>query len=90
MDTEQDYLQLISVNRFNEALSLLDTLIDRTPDDDKLLFERGKLRWRLGDRSGATGDYAKAVAINPDSPASTALQQAQDIAQFFNPDMYNP
>lgn len=90
METTQDYQTLISKGLFNEALAELTRLLDATPDDDKLLFTRGKIKWRLGDRSGATGDYAKAVALNPESPATKALENARDIADFFNPDLYNP
>lgn len=86
----ENYRILISKGKLEEALEVLDGLIAVSPDDDKLLFERGKIRWRLGDRAGATGDYAKAVMINPDSPAARALEQARDIADFFNPDLYNP
>lgn len=88
MDT--DYKQLISENRLEEALQVLDALLAASSEDDALLFARGKLRWRLGDRQGATGDYAKAAIINPQSPASKALEHARDIADFFNPDLYNP
>ena len=35
-------------------------------------------------------DYSKATGLNPDSPAAMALEQARDIAGFFNPDLYNP
>lgn len=86
----QDYRILISEGKIEAALSVLDNLVKLTPDDDRLLFERGKLRWRIGDRAGATGDYAKASMINPESPAAKALEQARDIADFFNPDLYNP
>ncbi|MBD5314015.1 MAG: tetratricopeptide repeat protein [Bacteroides sp.] len=86
----QDYHILISEGKIEAALSVLDDLIKLSPDDDRLLFERGKLRWRIGDRAGATGDYAKASMINPESPAAKALEQARDIADFFNPDLYNP
>ena len=86
----QDYHILISEGKIEAALSVLDNLVKLTPDDDRLLFERGKLRWRIGDRAGATGDYAKASMINPESPAAKALEQARDIADFFNPDLYNP
>lgn len=86
----QDYRILISEGKIEAALSVLDNLIKLSPDDDRLLFERGKLRWRIGDRAGATGDYAKASMINPESPAAKALEQARDIADFFNPDLYNP
>lgn len=90
MEDRQNYSQLISENRFEEALNVLNKLIAEKPEDDVLLFERGKLKWRLGDRSGASNDYAKSSAINPDGPAKFALEQAQEIADFFNPDLYNP
>ncbi len=65
-------------------------MIDGNPESDELYFRRGKLYWRMGDRSAAMGDYAKAQSINPDSPASKALEMAYDVANFFNPDLYNP
>lgn len=90
MTNLQNYRLLIFESRFEEALGLIDMLVGKSPEDDELLFERGKLRWRLGDRAGATGDYAKAALINPDSPAVKALEHARDVADFFNPDLYNP
>lgn len=56
----------------------------------EMYFRRGKLYWRLGRRSDATSDYAKASAIDPSSPAVKALEHARDVADFFNPDLYNP
>ncbi len=90
MDKKQNYRKLISEGRFDEALMALDSLISENQNDDILFFDRGKLRWRMGDRAGATGDYAKAVQINPLSHAVKALEQARDVADFFNPDLYNP
>lgn len=90
MDKHQKYKDLIASGRYDDALETLDLLIGQDRTDDRLLFERGKLKWRLGDRAGAMGDYSKACEINPDSPAALALAQARDIADFFNPDLYNP
>ena len=90
MGVVETYRQLISENRLHEAIKELDRLIEATPDDDALLFARGKGKWRVGDHAGATGDYAKASLINPESPAVKALENARDIADFFNPDLYNP
>lgn len=72
------------------AMKALDTYIDNNPGDDEAYFLRGKLRWRTGDRSGATSDYAHAAAINPASGAVRALEMARDIESFFNPDLLNP
>ena len=90
MKNSQEYFDLISQNRLENALQLIDRLIKDNPHDSLMLFERGKLRWKMGDRAGATGDYAKSVEINPESPAKYALEQADEIASFFNPDLYNP
>lgn len=81
---------LVGEGRLTDAIIALDQMILDSPDDDKLFFERGKLHWRTGDRAKAMGDYAKAKSINPDSPASRALELAYDVANFFNPDLYNP
>ncbi len=72
------------------ALEALDTYIKNNPGDDEAYFLRGKLRWRAGDRSGATTDYAHAASINPESGAVRALEMARDIESFFNPDLLNP
>ncbi len=82
--------KLVSENNIQEALTLINQMIDGNPESDELYFRRGKLYWRMGDRSAAMGDYAKAQSINPDSPASKALEMAYDVANFFNPDLYNP
>lgn len=82
--------KLVSENNIQGALTLINQMIDGNPESDELYFRRGKLYWRMGDRSVAMGDYAKAQSINPDSPASKALEMAYDVANFFNPDLYNP
>lgn len=90
MDKRQNYKDMISSGRYEEAMAALNRLIAENPTDDRTLFDRGKLKWRLGDRAGAMGDYSKATELNPDSLAAMALEHARDIAGFFNPDLYNP
>lgn len=90
MDKNQIIDTLIAENQLEDAVRLIDEIISENSDSDILYFRRGKLRWRLGDRSGAMSDYAKAKELNPESPASKALEQAYDVANFFNPDLYNP
>ncbi len=68
----------------------LDAAIAANPDDATALYQRGKLRWKLGQRGAAMSDYARAADIDPTSPASAALAQANDIMAFFNKDLYNP
>lgn len=90
MSEKQNIEELISQNRLAEALGELDRMILLQPGDAGLLFQRGKLKWRLGDRSGATSDYAAAARIDPSSPAVAALEHARDIENFYNHDLYNP
>lgn len=82
--------ELIGANKLHEAMQLLDKMIIEEPDADDLYFKRGKLLWRLGNRAAAMNDYAKAKSLNPNSPAARALELAYDVANFFNPDLYNP
>lgn len=72
----------------DDSVSIVGTDPVRAVAD--LYFRRGKLWWRLGNRSAATSDYAHAVALDPASPAVKALEHARDVADFFNPDLYNP
>lgn len=90
MSQIQNIENLIAGSRLDEALEALDSLIALSPGDATLLFMRGKLHWRMGHRPQATSDFAAAVAIDPASPASRALEHARDVESFFNPDLYNP
>lgn len=96
--------QLIASGNLDEAVKLLSDAIVRSLEGDDvsaedeatkkfvadLYFKRGKLFWRLGERGRATTDYAHATELDPESPASMALEQARDVESFFNPDLYNP
>lgn len=86
----QEVDQLVRVGRLQEALSVINDMIERQPSEASLYFMRGKIYWKLGNHSAATGDYARAADIDPASPAVYALEQAREIAGFFNPDLYNP
>ncbi|MDE6370752.1 MAG: hypothetical protein K2K92_04610 [Duncaniella sp.] len=96
MGNDQIINQLIADGQLTDAIKMLTQFIeqevkeDNTDELSRMYFTRGKLYWRMGQRSAATTDYAHAAQLNPDSPAATALQQAQDIAEFYNHDLYNP
>ena len=90
MSVFQKIEELINENRLNDALLLLNNEITQSQNNDKLYFTRGKLHWRLGNKTQAITDYEHAVDINPDSPARIALDNARDVIAFFNPDLYNP
>lgn len=86
----QNIATLIEQDRLDEAITLLNRAITAAPDDDTLLFTRGRLHWRLGNRAEAMADYARAAELRPDGPAARALEQSRDIMDFFNPDLLNP
>lgn len=82
--------RILKENNPEEAMVLLDRHIAANPENAEALYQRGRLHWRLGNRSKATSDYAAAASIDPAGPAATALEQAREIENFFNPDMLNP
>lgn len=81
---------LIEGNRLMEAVDSLNRHIAQNAEDDEAYFLRGRVYWRMGDRRKAINDYAKAVEINPDSRAARAIENARDVMDFFNPDIFNP
>lgn len=82
--------QLIDANRFEDALSELNSHIASEPDDDVALFMRGKLHWRMQNFALAVTDFETAVSINPQSGAAPALELARDVFDFYNTDLLNP
>lgn len=82
--------ELITQNRLDEAIRLLDIQIKEGEADDNTYFTLGKLLWRLGRRSEAMDAYNRAAEINPESPAAVAIEQAKAIFDFYNPDLLNP
>lgn len=91
MESSLSMIKLIADSGdLSRAVEELSRLISIEPENDEAYFMRGKLRWRLGDRSGATADYAHAAELNPKSGAVRALEMARDIEGFFNPDLLNP
>lgn len=84
MDKEQ-INQLYDSNRLDEAEALLAGC-----DDAWSLYMLGRIEWKRGKRSAAISLYGRSAALEPDGPASTALEQAREIMDFFNKDLYNP
>lgn len=84
---------LVAEGKLSEALDLLTAYLESgksSADDDDAWFLHGRINWQLDNRREAMNDYRKAMAINPASPAATALEQAYRIMSFFNPDIFNP
>lgn len=84
---ENDIQLLLKEGRLAEALTRLQAM---PQDNDEVLWQTGQTLWRLGRRGEAMSAYARAVEINPQSPARMALEQSREIMDFFNHDMLNP
>ncbi len=90
MTTLDNIHKLIASDKIQEAIAMLDQIITDTPDHHDAIFLRGKAYWRIGNKSAATSDYCRASKLRPEGPATRALENARDIIDFFNPDIFNP
>lgn len=85
-----DFFSLIQDGKLQEAVSLLEKHIADCPDDDNAYYTLGRVYWQMDCRADAVNCYRKALDLNPQSPARYALEIANDVFDFFNPDMFNP
>lgn len=89
MAHDYDHIRaLISANRLDEASEILAA--DPADDSPVALYLQGRIEWRRGNRARAISCYEAAVAADPGSEAAVALEQARQIMDFFNTDLYNP
>lgn len=83
---DKDLVQsLFESNRLDEAMALLGSA-----DDAYALYMKGRIAWKQGHHSDAIGLYGRASALDPTGPATVALEQARQIMDFYNKDLYNP
>lgn len=54
------------------------------------LYREGVEAWRRGERGRAMSLYAESAELDPDGPARHALEMADDIMSFFDPNQLNP
>lgn len=92
-----DLLAAVQNASLAEASALLDAnrleaaaAIATAHTDAEGLFLQGRIEWKRGNRPEAMALYARAAALDPDSPAATALEQARSIMAFYHRDLYNP
>lgn len=71
------------------ALAMLDGADDGAAKAEAY-YLLGRIAWKKGDKAGAITHYGEAVDADPHSEAAVALEQARDIMDFFNKDLYNP
>ena len=88
-----DIEKLIASGETDKAEKEATLMFDAAATDSAkadALFLLGRIAWKRGDKAGAISRYNEAVALDRYSEASVALQQALDIMNFFNKDLYNP
>lgn len=63
-------------------------------NDDKLKarahYEEGRRLWALGRHGEAMTEFNRAIALDPESPAKTAVEMSQTIMDFFDRQQFNP
>lgn len=82
--------RLVHEGTLAEALDAARALVSDNPGNAEAWFTLGKILWKLGRRAEATSAYRTAADIDPSGPSAIALAHAQDIADYFNPDLFNP
>lgn len=84
--------QLLRDSKPEEAIAWLEVYL-ATPGAsclDVAYYLLGNAYRQKSDWRKAINNYNRAVQLNPDGPAKTALQTANEILDFFNHDLYNP
>ena len=95
---EQTILQIkdmLARSESRDVIALCDNLIKNNQDADKklvsqLYYLRGNAYRQLGDWGKAMSSYLEASERDPEGPAKQAYQQALQILEFYNHDLYNP
>lgn len=85
-----EIIHLIDNNEIERAIVAIGLLLESSPDDASLYYERGKLFWRLDERRKAINDYSRAADLDPQSAGLQTLKQAMMIMQFYDKSRYNP
>ena len=81
---------LIDNNQTEQAIALLDEMIEKNPKDDQLYYLRGNAYRKHNNWKNAMSDYCKAKELNPQSPAASAYEATLEIMNFYHRDLYNP
>lgn len=82
-------VQLMETFRLVEAENLLKECLERSPKDDECLYMLGNLYRKRSDWQEALQWYARAMEINPESPARHAREMIIQIMDFYDKERYN-
>lgn len=59
-------------------------------EEAESLYQAGRQAWASGKVGQAISLYNRAVALDSDSPAATALEMANRIMAFYDKNQFNP
>lgn len=89
MDLLATIKEQIAAGATEKAISTLNEMIRTNPRDANLYYLRGNAYRKKSDWKHAMSNYLEAKEINPESPATEALEMLSDILNFYNKDIYN-
>ena len=95
-DTLQHIKEMLGRSESHDVILHCDYIIEKekTEYDKKfiaqLFYLRGNAYRQLGNWGKAMSSYLEASERDPEGPAKQAYQQALQILDFYNHDLYNP
>lgn len=88
-EIEDKIRSLLREGNIAEAETLLDQLNREGKDDDAVFYWLGNVQRQRDNWQKALQYYARAIELNPKSPAQEARQMLLDIVQFRDMQRYN-
>ena len=83
--------ELYELNKFDEALNIIDEFLKDHPKDEQLHFWKGKIHYKKQEWGLAINEFNIVLEINPDNQeAKTSAELANAILGYYTPDMFNP
>ncbi len=95
-ETLQQIKAMLSRSESRDVIAHCDYIIKSEETQDNKLFIaevfylRGNAYRQLGEWGNAMSSYLESSERNPNGPAKQAYQQALQILEFYNHDLYNP
>ena len=88
-EIEDKIRSMLREGNITEAETLLDQLNREGKDDDAVFYWLGNVQRQRDNWQKALQYYARAIELNPKSPAQEARQMLLDIVQFRDMQRYN-
>lgn len=81
---------LLTEGKRAEAEQILKSGVKTYPGADEIYYMLGNLYRSECNWSSALENYYTALELNPNSPASVAIEMTNEILDFYCKDCYNP